>query len=206
VNFKDSGTSISGCAAATVSGIGNSRTATCATSGLSIGTHSVVASYSGDAANSSSNSAPLSQVVNASATPTTTTLASLLNPSLVGGNVTFTATVSGAAPTGSVNFQDGGVSISGCTASVVSGAGNSRTATCNTNALAVGSHSIIGRYSGDVSNAASSSPVLSQIVNNVSSSSNVALASAGVVASASSTYSGAYPVAAVNDNERAGTS
>ena len=35
-------------------------------------------------------------------------------------------------------------------------------------------------------------------------SGNVALASAGAVASASSTYSAAYPVAAVNDNERAG--
>ena len=204
VNFKDGGTSITGCAAAIVSGIGNSRTATCATSGLSVGTHSVVASYSGDAANSSSNSPPLSQVVNSFVTPTTTTLTGSPNPSLVGGNVTFTATVSGAAPTGSVNFQDGGVSIGGCAASVVSGAGNSRTATCSTSALAVGSHSIVGSYSGDAGNAASSSPVLTQVVNNASGSSNVALASAGAVASASSTYSGAYPVAAVNDNERAG--
>jgi hypothetical protein len=46
--------------------------------------------------------------------------------------------------------------------------------------------------------------VLTQIVTNASGSSNVALASAGAVASASSTYSTAYPITAVNDNERAG--
>src|SRR5438105_13484919 len=34
----------------------------------------------------------------------TTTLASSLNPSLVATNVTFTATVTGTAPTGGVNF------------------------------------------------------------------------------------------------------
>ncbi|TMH06184.1 MAG: hypothetical protein E6H67_06865 [Betaproteobacteria bacterium] len=39
---------------------------------------------------------------------------------------------------------------------------------------------------------------------NTSGSSNVALASAGAVASASSSYSAGYPVAAVNNNERAG--
>ena len=43
-----------------------------------------------------------------SAAPTTTTLASSLNPSTFGASVTFTATVTGTAPTGSVNFTDGG--------------------------------------------------------------------------------------------------
>jgi hypothetical protein len=103
-----------------------------------------------------------------------------------------------------VNFKDSGISISGCTTSAVSGAGNTRTASCTTSALAVGGHSIVGSYSGDAGNAASSSSVLSQVVNNTSGSSNVALASAGAVASASSVYSGSYPVSAVNDNERAG--
>src|SRR5207237_5904899 len=136
--------------------------------------------------------------------PTTTALHSSLNTSTSGASVTFTATVTGTAPTGSVNFEDGGISISGCATAAVTGAGNTRTASCTTSALAVGGHSIVGSYSGDAGNAASSSPVLSQVVNNVSGSSNVALASAGAVASASSTYSTAYPVTAVNDNERAG--
>lgn len=47
-----------------------------------------------------------------------------------------------------------------------------------------------------------SDAALSQVVNALGSS-NVALASAGAVASASSTCSTAYPVAAVNDSERA---
>ncbi len=51
---------------------------------------------------------------------------------------------------------------------------------------------------------ASTSPPLSQVINRPAGSSNVALASAGAVASASSTYSAGYPVAAVNNNERAG--
>src|SRR5437868_4736046 len=204
VNFKDGGTSISGCTSSAVTGAGNTRTAICITSGLAAGTHTIVAAYSGDSGNAGSSSGPLSQVVNQGISTSTTSLTSSLNPSTSGASVTFTATVTGTAPTGSVNFQDGGISISGCATSAVSGAGNTRTASCTTSALAVGGHSIVGSYSGDAGNAASSSVVLSQVVNNASSSSNVALASAGAVASASSVYSGSYPVAAVNDNERAG--
>ena len=40
--------------------------------------------------------------------PTTTTLISSNNPSTLGTSVTFTATVTGTAPTGTVNFKDGG--------------------------------------------------------------------------------------------------
>ena len=86
VNFQDGATSITGCAAAAVTGSGNSRTATCATSALAQGTHSVTADYSGDAGNVTSTSAALSQAVNAAGggpAPSTTTLASSVNPSLV---------------------------------------------------------------------------------------------------------------------------
>ena len=60
VSFSSGGTAIAACAAVAVSG----GAATCTTASLSIGTHSIVASYSGDAANQASSSAPLSQVVN----------------------------------------------------------------------------------------------------------------------------------------------
>ena len=79
-----------------------------------------------------------------------------------------------------------------------------RTATCSTSSLTVGTHSIVASYSGDAANAASVSTALSQVITDAAGSSNVALASAGAVASASSTYSAAYPVTAVNNNERAG--
>ena len=136
---------------------------------------------------------------------TSTALASSPNPATLGSTVTFTATVSGSSPNGTVNFSDGGTSISGCVAVGLTGSGNSKTAICSTASLSSGTHSIVASYSSDAANAASSSPALSQVINGtLSTSSNVALASAGAVASASSTYSSVFPVAAVNNNERAG--
>jgi len=134
---------------------------------------------------------------------TTTALTSSLNPSTVGANVTFTATVMGSNPTGSVNFSDGGVSIAGCAAVALSGSGNTRTAACSTSSLSAGTHSIVAAYGGDAGNAPSSSAALSQVVN-ATAQTNVALASNGGVASASSTYGSGYPVSAINNNERAG--
>src|SRR5262249_21936345 len=64
VSFSDGGNSIGGCVAVPLAGSGSTRTAQCSTSTLSHATHSVVASYTGDAGNTSSQSAPLSQVVN----------------------------------------------------------------------------------------------------------------------------------------------
>jgi hypothetical protein len=135
--------------------------------------------------------------------PSSTALASSLNPSTVGTSVTFTATVTGTNPTGSVAFTDGGNAISGCTGIALTGSGNARTAACSTSALSQGTHSIVAAYAGDTGNAGSSSNPLSQVVN-AAGSSNVALASNGAIASASSTFSAAYPVSAVNNNERAG--
>ena len=160
------------CAGASVSGSGNSRTAVCTTSALAAGTQPIVATYSGNSANGGSTSAPLSQVVNgSSAVATTTTMASTLNPSTQGQSVTFTATVTGSAPTGSVNFKDGGSSLSGCSAVALTGSGNSRTAACATSALAVGVHNIVGDYSGDAGNATSNSSPLSQTVKTPSTTS-----------------------------------
>jgi hypothetical protein len=137
--------------------------------------------------------------------PTTTTLASSANPSTFGANVDLTATVSGAAPTGTVNFKDGVSSIAGCSAVALSGGGNTPTALCSTSSLSVGTHNIVAMYSGDANNAGSNSAPLSQVVNSgVGTSVNVALASAGAVAFASSTFSASFPVSAINNGDRAG--
>ena len=205
VNFKDGATSIAGCAAAALAGSGNIRSATCATSSLSVATHSISAVYSGDATNSGSTSTTFLQVVNK--TTSTTALSSSANPSVAGANVTFTASVAGFAPTGSINFTDGGSSITGCGAVALAGSGNSRTAQCSTSTLSAGTHSIVANYGGDASNTASASAPLSQVVSSSGSSVNVALASNGGVASASSTYVApgySFPVAAVNNGDRAG--
>jgi len=121
--------------------------------------------------------------------------------------VTFTASVTGANPTGSINFTDGGSSITGCGAVALAGSGNTRTAQCSTSTLSAGTHSIVANYGGDASNTASASAPLSQVVSSSGSSVNVALASNGGVASASSTYVApgySFPVAAVNNGDRAG--
>ena len=96
--------------------------------------------------------------------PTTTILVSTANPSTAGSIVTFTASVTGSAPTATVAFTDTSATISGCGAVALSGTGNTRTATCATSALAIGTHAISARYAGDAGNASSSSAVLSQVV------------------------------------------
>jgi hypothetical protein len=137
--------------------------------------------------------------------PTTTTLGSSANPSTFGANVDLTATVSGGAPTGTVNFKDGASSIAGCGAVALSGGGDTPAAVCHTSSLGVGTHNIIAMYGGDASNAGSNSTPLSQVVNGSGGASvNVALASAGATAFASSTFSGSFPVSAINDGDRAG--
>ncbi len=141
----------------------------------------------------SANSSTLSVTVSVSGAapaPTTTTMTSSSNPSTVGASVTFTASVTGSNPTGNVNFTDGEASISGCAAVALTGAaGNTRSAPCSTSALTQGTHSIVASYGGDSGNAASASSALSQVVNASSGGSiDVALATNGGVASASSTY------------------
>jgi len=199
VDFRDGGVSIAGCGAQALSG----GVATCATSALSVATHSIAANYSGDGSYNSGTSNTVSQVVNAAvpATPTVVVTSSV-NPSTSGQAVTFTATASGSSgtPTGTVDFRDGGVSIAGCGAQALSGG----VATCATSSLAVATHSIAASYSGDATYAAATSGAVSQVVNVVvPSNGNYALASAGALASASSTLSG-YSVAVVNDGNRTG--
>ncbi|HXS54255.1 MAG TPA: Ig-like domain repeat protein, partial [Usitatibacter sp.] len=87
-------------------------------------------------------------------------LASSANPSPAGQDVTFTASASGAngTPTGTMDFLDGASAL--CSGVALS----SGTAACAASSLAIGSHSITARYSGDASyNAATSSVVVQQV-------------------------------------------
>jgi len=88
-----------------------------------------------------------------------TVLTSSLNPSTVGQAVTFTATVSGQSPIGTVTFTDGGNSI-GSSIGLSSGS-----ASVTTTALIGGSHAIVASYSGDTNNQSSVSSPLTQMVN-----------------------------------------
>jgi len=100
------------------------------------------------------------QVVISYTASSRTTLGSSPNPSRPGQPVTFTATITGLSPTGSVDFRDGGGAIAGCGSQPVSGG----TATCTTSALSAGNHTITAVYGGDTANTPSASPALTQTV------------------------------------------
>lgn len=144
------------------------------------------------------------QVVGPGGAVSTTSLASALNPALLGASVAFTATVTGSSPTGNVTFRANGTAISGCSAVSLVGTGNSKTAVCATALLAVGAHSIVAQYNGDATNPSSMSGTVSQVINPLSSSINVALSSNGATASASSQYGPGYPTSSVINNDRKG--
>ena len=90
-------------------------------------------------------------------TATTTGVGSSLNPSIAGQSVTFTAAVTGNSPTGTIQFLDGSTSLG----TVVLTGG---VAAVTLSTLPVGTHSITAVYSGDSSNAKSTSMVLSEVV------------------------------------------
>jgi DNA-binding beta-propeller fold protein YncE len=149
-------------------------TAQCATSSLASGTHSITAEYPGDASYDGATSSAVSQAVGAAPVDPSVALASSVNPSTPGEDVTFTVTVSGTAgmPTGSVNFTDGSTSLAGCSAVALT----SGTATCSSSALALGSHAISAAYSGDAAYNAGTSSVVTQ---NVQSNPTLTVSKAG---------------------------
>lgn len=152
VEFRDGSTSLG--FAPVVAGVATLSVA------LPPGMRSITAVYAGDAANAPSISPPYLQTVVPAVAPTatTTTVASDANPVAAGGSVRLTASVIGAggAPTGSVELFDGTVSLG--TAPLVD-----RVAEV-TVTPPVGSHAITAVYSGDATNLASTSAVLTQVV------------------------------------------
>lgn len=152
VTFKDGATTLG---TGTLSGTGNTRTATYTTTTLSVASHSITAVYAGGTGNLTSTSTALSQVVNQKVT--TTALTSSVNPATAGASITFTATVAGSAPSGTVTFQDGVTTLG--TATVSAGVATLTTAT-----LGSGSHSVTAVYAGDTNNTSSTSAVLNQAI------------------------------------------
>ena len=161
VTFQDAGINIAGCVNRPVA----ARVATCATATLAVGSHTVTAVYSGNATYATSTSAPVVQIVSMGSTATT--VASSVNPSVSGQSVTYTATIIVVAPaagarTGTVEFQDGGVDIAGCSARPVGGVG---TATCAIAYVGPGTHTVTAVYSGDANFMGSSAGGLTQTIN-----------------------------------------
>jgi len=110
--------------------------------------------YSGDT--NYTNAAPTFPVTVSQGT-SGTTLGSSANPSPFGQSVTFTATVTGTNPTGTVQFFDSATLIG-------SGIISAGSATFSTSALSAGPHSITAVYGGDANNNGSTSSALSQTI------------------------------------------
>ena len=149
-----------GAMSATVS-LNAENTAVFTTAALS-GNVVMSATYSGDGTNTGST-AFLEQAFNLAST--TTALAVDPNPSLAGWTVTFTATVTVAAPgvgtpSGTVSFVADNSQVL-CSAATLASGG---TATCSTSGLVLGSHAITATYVGDTNFVASSASILANVV------------------------------------------
>lgn len=130
-------------------------TATMSIATLSVGPHVITAVYSGDAMNATSTSSAATETIN----PRTSAVAltSSANPSVFGQTVTFSASLTPAAATGTVQFVDGSTVLG--TVSVANGSAAFTTAT-----LTVGTHSITASYSGDTNDSPGASTPTSLVV------------------------------------------
>jgi hypothetical protein len=153
-----------------VQGQGNLNIATLTLSnGLPAGNPQIVASYSGDTNFVSSQSAPLTQAVNKTAT--NITFSSSLNPSIYGNQVTFSVTVSPlppgtGTPTGQIVIYDGTVNLG--TFTLQGGVYNFLTSS-----LLPGAHAIAVQYNGDTNFQPFTSPAIQQNVSKVPTSLNM---------------------------------
>ncbi len=119
--------------------------ATYVTSTLSVGSHSISATYGGDGNFNGSAAGPINHNVNKA--NSSVTVGSSQNPSPAGQLITFTATIAAAAPgvgtpTGTVTFT-----IDGTTVGVRPLIGG--VATFSTSTLSVGAHTVAVTYGGD---------------------------------------------------------
>lgn len=140
---------------------------------LTPGAHALAASYTGDANDGTSASAPLAFTVNLATTQVA--LSSSGSPAVVLSPVTFTATVSGngGTPTGTVTFT-----IDGATA----GTGTlnaSGVATFNDSSLLVGTHTVSASYAGDTDDSPSASSTISEVETPIATTTSLGASSAG---------------------------
>lgn len=136
-------------------------TATLSTTGLSVGQHSITASFPGSITYSPSASRGLSETVALASTKTA--LSTNANPANAGGPLTLTATVlsTGGLASGAVTFTDGTVLLGtanldsrGTATLLVPGA-----------FWSVATHTLTAAYPGDINDSPSTSPVLAEVVN-----------------------------------------
>ena len=153
VTFYDGTTTI-----ATVT-VGSGGQAVFTTSNLSVGSHQITSSYSGDSLDLPSSSSAVSLEV--AANPTETTISTSSTSLNLGQSATFTANVSNpnvGVPSGSVSFYSGTTLLGTSDLNAIG------VATFSSSAFSVGTASLTAIYSGDTNNLSSSSlPVVETI-------------------------------------------
>ncbi|MDR3711043.1 MAG: Ig-like domain repeat protein [Capsulimonadaceae bacterium] len=137
------------------SGLTSGGSASLSTTALSLGDHTITATYIGDYTYAPSTSSKLTQAVK---NATAASLSSSANPSAAGNPVTFTASLSPSVPDGEViTFQDGSAVL-----------GTSKTAasaaTLTTSSMTAASHTVTAVYSGDATYGPCTSNVVTQVV------------------------------------------
>ena len=152
--------------------------ATLQTTGISVGSHSIMAVYVGDTNNAASNSVAMSVTINAGGSSIVIDVSSGPNPAFAGDAVTLKAVVNGGvgilAPTGFVTFKAGVVTL-GTATLTYNAATNKSVASLTTSSLLPGAYSVIAGYAGDLNNTSSSSAVWNQVIKVVSTSVNPAV-------------------------------
>jgi len=149
VTFYDGGVSIG---TSTISG----TTVTFTTSGLTGGSHSITAGWTGNTNYAAVTSQAVSQVINAA--PVTLNLATSATPSYYGQPVVLTATIASGA-TGFVTFYDGGVVIG-------AGAISGTTAIYTVGTLAIGTHTLTAGWAGNGNYSSATSNAVSETIQN----------------------------------------
>jgi hypothetical protein len=154
-------------------------TATLQLSFANVGSYAITASYPGDSNNTASTSTAVNVTIGQAAT--TTALKASPTAGDVNGQITLTATVTGAVPTGSVSFASGATSLGKAT--LASGA-----ATLQTSFATAGSYPIIASYLGDANNLGSTSSAVTVVIASPDFTVSASPTSGSVAAGQSATF------------------
>lgn len=175
LEFLDNGSPINECGGATGEPL-SGGIATCTTSTLSPGNHTITTSYGGDGNFNDSTGSLTGNPEVITQASTTTAVTSSAGTITLGDTVTFTATVTAASgtATGLVTFFDGKTPLGSGTLQLV--AGKTQAAVSTSLLSAAGSpHSITATYQGATAFAVSTSSSTSETVNERTSSTGVVL-------------------------------
>ena len=176
-----------------------------AISTLSLASHNIQATYSGDST-FAGGIGTLTQTVGKASTSTVLTSSS--SPSVYGQNVTFTATVGVTAPgagtpTGSVQFAIDGTSTGSPVN--VSNTGGNITAAFSTSSLTAGTHTVTASYSGDINFTSSTATTFTQTIGKASTSTVVSSSANPSVSGQSMTFTANLSVTAPGAGTPTGT-